>query len=77
MTFSPEVKKAVRQSQKHASYDRTGLYPVTIAAQLAFLHPGTVRRWIQERRIPAYGWRGSYRVRLEDLLPEHSQDGGK
>ena len=69
MMLTPELRRAARNAERQHNDDRTGLYPVSMAARTRFLHPGTIRRWIRERRIPVYGWRGAYRVRLEDLLP--------
>ena len=43
--------------------------PVAEAAALLSIHPDTIRRWIRQGRIPAFGVRRAYRVRLNDLLP--------
>lgn len=71
------IEKMVRDAKKRANYDRTELYPISIAARIAFLHPGSIRKWIREGRIPVYGWRGAYRIRLTDLLPEIEREDGK
>ncbi|MCA2968010.1 MAG: helix-turn-helix domain-containing protein [Acidobacteriaceae bacterium] len=46
------------------------LLRISDAAALAGLHSQTVRKWVREGRIQAWGWRGSRRVKLSDLLPE-------
>jgi excisionase family DNA binding protein len=38
-------------------------------AELARLSEQTIRRWIREGRIKAYGHRGCLRVRMRDLMP--------
>lgn len=47
----------------------TSLHTVNEAARLLKLHPSTILRWIREGKVPAYGWRRCYRVRLEEILP--------
>ncbi len=47
-----------------------GLYRVSEAAMLLGISPKSIYRWFRRGRIPFYGFRGSYRVRLRDLLPE-------
>lgn len=51
------------------------LMKIRIAASLAELHPDTVRRWIREGRVKAWGTRGTLRVCLDDLLPPRDQKG--
>ena len=46
------------------------LVKIAEAAYICDLNAQTIRRWIREGRIKAYGWKGSFRVRLEELLPE-------
>lgn len=45
------------------------LAPINAAAALAEVHEDTLRRWIREGRIRAWGMRGCYRVNLGDLMP--------
>lgn len=45
------------------------LLPVYDAACIAGVHPGSVRRWIRQGKVRAFGRRGTYRVMMEDLLP--------
>jgi excisionase family DNA binding protein len=56
-------------AEESAPGTRFSLLTVREASSVARIHPDTLRRWIREARIPAYGRRGTYRVRLEDLLP--------
>ena len=46
------------------------LAKISEAAYMCDLNAQSIRRWIREGRIKAYGWKGSLRVRLSDLLPE-------
>jgi excisionase family DNA binding protein len=66
-----DLKQAIQALKplRLARVDRSGLLSVRAAAILAQVHADTIRRWIRQGRIPAYGWRGSYRVRLLDVLP--------
>jgi hypothetical protein len=43
---------------------------ISAAAELTRLNEQTIRRWIREERIKAYGHRGCLRVRTRDLMPE-------
>lgn len=68
--MNPELRQArtVRQI-KPARTSRLDLLPVRDAALAARMHPDTIRRWIREGRLPAYGRPGTYRVNMSDLLP--------
>ena len=46
------------------------LVKIAEGAEICYLNAQTIRRWIRQGRIKGYGWRGSIRVRLADLLPE-------
>ena len=40
------------------------------ASELARVKEQTIRRWIREGRLKAYGYRGCLRIRMSELLPE-------
>ena len=68
-------REDVRQAQAEVKKLRTAPHPhelvkIAEAAYICDLNAQTIRRWIREGRIKAYGWKGSLRVRLEELLPE-------
>ena len=68
-------KEDVRQAQAEVKRLRSLPHPhelvkIAEAAYICDLNAQTIRRWIREGRIRAYGWKGSLRVRLEELLPE-------
>jgi hypothetical protein len=46
------------------------LVSVERAAEIAGVHPKTIRRWMQKRYIRYFGTRGIYRISIADLLPE-------
>jgi hypothetical protein len=46
------------------------LVSVERAAEIAGVHPKTIRRWMQKRYIRYFGTRGIYRISMADLLPE-------
>lgn len=50
-------------------FDKRRLMSVNDAAHYTCIHPGTIRRWIRQGRVRAYGRRGVYRVMLEDVMP--------
>lgn len=50
------------------------LLKISVSAYLAHLHPDNVRRWVREGRIKAWGYRGTLRVSLDDLLPERDKE---
>jgi excisionase family DNA binding protein len=56
-----EPDKTVRLSDSFHS--------VATAATLLRLNPASIYKWIRNGEIPAFGRRGCYRVRIEDLLP--------
>jgi hypothetical protein len=53
------------------------LMKIAVAAYLADLHPCTIRRWIREGRVKAWGYRGTLRVCLDDLLPARDKEGSQ
>jgi hypothetical protein len=53
------------------------LVSVTEAASVARLHPKTIWKWLATGRIRGWGYRGSTRVALSDLLPEIEAKGEK
>ena len=65
----PSEAKRILEKMKPARTYPVDLLTAREAACAARMHPDTIRRWIRQRRIPAYGWRGMYRVNLKDLLP--------
>ena len=50
------------------------LMKISVAAYLAGVHADSVRRWIRAGRIRSWGFRGTLRVDLADLLPERDRD---
>ena len=52
-----------------ASIEAERYVSVHRAASIAGLHPLTIYKWIAAEKIPAWGKRGSYRVRLCDIMP--------
>lgn len=46
------------------------LYPVSQAAKLLQISPKSIYRWRRRGLFSFFGFRGSYRVRLADLMPE-------
>lgn len=69
--MTSELRQAIRTVRriKPARTNLMDLWPVRDAAAAARIHEDTIRRWIREGRIPAYGRPGTYRVNLKDLLP--------
>jgi transposase len=68
-------RKELRETQAEVKKIRAKPHPYELmkireAAEMADLNPQSIRRWIREGRIKAYGWKGSLRVRVTDLLPE-------
>jgi excisionase family DNA binding protein len=49
---------------------RYGLFRIPHAAQILGIHPETIYRRIRRGQIRSYGYRGTRRVRLEDVMPE-------
>ncbi len=68
-------REELRQTQAEVKKLRHSPHPselvkISEAAYTCDLNAQSIRRWIREGRIKAYGWKGSLRVRLSDLLPE-------
>ena len=65
-----EQKQVIdRLARKPAPTSLFDLLSVREAAYASRIHQDTIRRWIREGRLRAYGRRGTYRVNLKDLLP--------
>lgn len=67
---APEVRTALRAALAEGTpAPTTAEEAVSIAraAEITGTHPGTVRRWIKERRIPALHAGRHIRLRVEDL----------
>lgn len=45
------------------------LVTITAAARLAGKHQDTLRRWVKQGRLRMWGWPGSERVSLSEVLP--------
>jgi excisionase family DNA binding protein len=43
--------------------------PIKEAATILGVHHETLRRWVSNGIVPAYGRRGFYRVRISEVLP--------
>ena len=65
-----EIREAKAAVQKLKPPQPHELAKIAEAAYFCGLNAQTIRRWIREGRIKAYGWKGSLRVRLSDLSPE-------
>ena len=70
-------KEELREAQTALKKRRPVPHPhelvrISDAAALAGLNCQTVRRWVRQGRIQAWGFRGSRRVRLDDLLPANT-----
>ncbi|HUQ91250.1 MAG TPA: helix-turn-helix domain-containing protein [Bryobacteraceae bacterium] len=54
---------------KLPSFDPTRIMSVRGAAYASGIHQDTIRKWIREGKLRAYGKKGHYRVCLGDVLP--------
>ena len=67
-----EVRRIAKEME--SVRDSGPLLKISTASFIAGLHADTVRRWVRSGRIRSWGFRGSLRVRVADLLPERDRD---
>ena len=68
--FSEQELREAQAKLKKLRPPLHDLEKISRAAELCGLHSQTIRKWVREGRIKAWGFRGSRQVRLSDLLPE-------
>jgi excisionase family DNA binding protein len=63
------LSRLLEPDKRKPSFDTGEFLSVATAATLLRLNPASIYKWIRNGEVPAFGRRGYYRVRIEDLLP--------